>query len=80
MFDMETVKERLKSFGYEAKEEDASALAFCVEKVHNTIKNDINCQDVPEGLEYIAVDMAAGEFLHISWLQLEKAVRRQNRG
>ncbi len=63
MFDIEAVKERLKSFGYEAKAEDAFALDFCVEKVHNTIKNDINCQDVPEGLEYIAVDMAAGEFL-----------------
>lgn len=63
MFDVETVKKRLESFGYEVKAEDEFALTFCVEKVRNTIKNEINWKDVPEGLEYIAVDMAAGEFL-----------------
>ena len=35
----------------------------CVEKVRSTIKNEINWNDVPEGLEHIAVDMAVGEFL-----------------
>ncbi len=34
-----------------------------MEKVRNTIKNEINWQDIPEELEHIAVDMAAGEFL-----------------
>lgn len=63
MFDINTVKERLKSFGYEVKESDESAIIFCVEKVRNTITNKINCKDIPDGLEYIAVDMAAGEFL-----------------
>ncbi len=63
MLDTETVKERLKSFGYEVRAEDAFALTFCIEKVKNTIKNEINAKDIPEGLEHIAVDMAAGEFL-----------------
>ena len=63
MFDTDTVKERLKSFGYEVKAEDEFALTFCVEKVRNTIKNEINWTDVPEGLEHIAVDMTVGEFL-----------------
>lgn len=63
MFDVETVKNRLASFGYEVKAGDEFALAFCVEKVRSTIKNETNWQDVPEGLEHIAVDMAAGEFL-----------------
>lgn len=63
MFDTEAVKNRLKSFGYVVKAEDEFALTFCVEKVRSTIKNEINWQDVPEGLEHIAVDMAAGEFL-----------------
>lgn len=63
MFDTETVKNRLKSFGYEVKADDEFALTFCVEKVRSTIKNEINWQDVPEGLEHIAADMAAGEFL-----------------
>ncbi len=63
MLDTQTVKERLKSFGYEAGAGDASALAFCVEKVQNTIKNEIGGKNVPERLEHVAVDMAAGEFL-----------------
>lgn len=63
MFDMDTVKKRLKSFGYEVKESDEFALTFCIEKVRNTIKNDTNQPDVPNGLEYIAVDMVVGEFL-----------------
>lgn len=48
MFDTNTVKERLKSFGYEVKVEDEFALTFCVEKVRSTIKNEINWNDVPE--------------------------------
>lgn len=63
MFGTEAVKERLKSFGYAVKADDEFALTFCVEKVRSTIKNEINWQDVPEGLEHIAVDMAVGEFL-----------------
>ena len=59
MFDTDAVKERLKSFGYEVKADDEFALTFCVEKIRNTIKNEINWTDVPEGLEHIAVDMAA---------------------
>lgn len=63
MFNVDTVKERLKSFGYEVKESDEFSLTFCVEKVRNTIKNDTNQLEVPEGLEHIAVDMTVGEFL-----------------
>lgn len=63
MFDVDTVKEQLKSFGYEVKADEEFALTFCVEKVRKTIKNDTNQPDVPEGLESIAVDMAVGEFL-----------------
>lgn len=47
----------------EVKADDEFALTFCVEKVRSTIKNEINWNDVPEGLEHIAVDMAVGEFL-----------------
>lgn len=63
MFNAETVKNRLKSFGYEVKEDDEFSLTFCIEKVRSTIRNEINRQDVPERLEHIAVDMAVGEFL-----------------
>ena len=63
MFNIEAVKNKLQSLGYEVKEGDEFFLTFCIEKVRSTIKNEINWQDVPEGLEHIAIDMAVGEFL-----------------
>lgn len=89
MFGTEAVKERLKSFGYEVRENDKSALAFCIEKVRSTIRNETNGRDVPEGLEHIAVDMAAGEFLlakktfspdDIAGLDLSPAVKQIQAG
>lgn len=63
MFCIDTVKERLQSFGYEVKESDTFSLTFCMEKVRNTIKNEINQSDIPKGLEYVAIDRTVGEFL-----------------
>lgn len=63
MFDADKVKKRLQSFGYEVRAEDSAALTFCIDKVRSTVRNGTNLPDVPEGLEHIAVDMAAGEFL-----------------
>jgi hypothetical protein len=63
MFDVDALKQRLSEFGYEVKEGDELSLTFCLEKVRSTIKNEVNWQDVPEGLEHIAIDMAVGEFL-----------------
>ncbi len=56
-------EERLRSFGYEILDGDKAILAFSIQKVENTIKNDCNVSDIPEGLKCIAVDMAVGEFL-----------------
>lgn len=63
MFDVNTVTQRLLSFGYTVKESDGFALTFSVEKVRSSIRNDVNCTEVPQGLESIAVDMTTGEFL-----------------
>lgn len=60
---LEQVKERLESFGYVLKDGDKAALAFSIQKVENTIKNDCNVLEIPEGLRGVAVDMAVGEFL-----------------
>lgn len=59
----EGVLNRLDSFGYKAKEEDAWSLSFAMQKVENHIKNFCNVSSVPEGLFNIAVDMVCGEFL-----------------
>lgn len=63
MFDVSTVKERLRSFGYEAGEEDDFSLAFCMDKVRSIIMNKAHLSSVPAGMEQAAVDMAVGEFL-----------------
>ena len=53
----------IKSFGYVLKDGDEVILTFSIQKVENTIKNDCNVSSIPGGLENIAIDMAAGEFL-----------------
>lgn len=87
MLDM--LKKRLISFGYEPEHEDEFALAFSVQKVENTIKNNCGTSSVPEGLMNIAVDMAAGEFLTakktfspdaIAGLDLDLAVKQIQTG
>lgn len=86
---LETVKERLRSFGYEFQEQDEAILNFCVQKVENTVRNDCNVSAVPEGLFSVAVDMAAGEFLSakktfdpksIAGLDLDFAVKQIQTG
>ena len=59
----ESVLKRLDSFGYEVSESDAFIIGFCVQKVENSIKNDCNVSEIPEGLINIAVDMVCGEVL-----------------
>lgn len=60
---LEAVKQRLGAFGYEVKDSDEMLLSFSVQKAENTVKNECNVLQVPEGLFNIAVDMAVGEFL-----------------
>lgn len=60
---MEQARGRLESFGYLLKDGDEVILAFSLQKVENTIKNDCNVSSVPKGLVSIAIDMAVGEFL-----------------
>lgn len=60
---LNAVTQRLNAFGYEVAHEDEFALGFCIDKACATIKNECNLSEVPDGLFYIAVDMAVGEFL-----------------
>lgn len=57
------VKARIQSFGYTWNDTDDMILSFAVQKVENLICNDCNVSSVPDGLLFVAVDMAAGEFL-----------------
>ena len=59
----ESVLKRLDSFGYDVTTDDTFCIAFSMQKVENSIKNDCNVVDVPKELESIAIDMVCGEFL-----------------
>ena len=89
MFNVDALIKRLTALGYEVNNSDKSSLAFCVEKVRSSIKNETNMPDIPEGLEHIAIDMAVGEFLlakktfapdDISGLDLDFAVKQIQTG
>ena len=60
---IEAVLKRLDSFGYEIKESDAWMIGFAMQKVENTIKNECNISEIPDGLFHTAADMSCGEFL-----------------
>lgn len=59
----EAVLNRLVSFGYTLKEDDAWVICFAMQKVENHIKNYCNITSVPDSLFNVAVDMLCGEFL-----------------
>lgn len=86
---LERVKTRLQSFGYVLQDGDEVILIFSIEKVTNTIKNDCNVSEIPDGLMNIAIDMAVGEFLtvkktfspnDIAGLDLDCAVKQLQEG
>lgn len=60
---IEMVLNRLDSLGYTVKEADAWMIGFAMQKVENTIKNECNISEIPDGLIHKAADMACGEFL-----------------
>ena len=60
---VESVINRLISFGYPPKDVDLWELSFIMLDVENRIKNSCNTTSIPEGLNCIAVDMICGQFL-----------------
>lgn len=84
---IETVKERLISFGYDCVESDDFALEFVISKVEQHIKHFCNVSEVPACLEAVQVDMVCGEFLlskktmgQLTSMQLEAVVKRLTEG
>ena len=81
--ELDKIKLRLKSLGYEVVEGDELALNFVMSKVEQHIKHYCNIDVVPECLEYVFIDMVAGEFLQskkstgqLSALQIEPIVKK----
>lgn len=59
------LEQRLQSLGFKYYERDTHKfmLKFLTDKVENTIKNETNQDEVPEGLHHVFIDMVCGEFL-----------------
>ena len=70
---VDSVINRLVSFGYVPTEEDAWMIAFSTKGTVNHVLNEINHQKVPDGLVEVVVDMICGEVLNAKFLsgQLE---------
>lgn len=60
---IEMVLKRLDSFCYEITEKDIYPIAFSIQKVEQTIRNECNTLEIPDGLTCHAVDMVCGDFL-----------------
>lgn len=83
------LRERLAALGYAVQPADEALLGFALDKAVGSIKNDCNLADLPEGLQRIAVEWAAGEFLQakkafapddLAGLDLAVAVRQIQAG
>ena len=80
---LETVKMRLKSLGYEVGQEDLIALDFAMKQVEQKIKHFCNISVIPGCLEPVFVDMCAGTFLQakkslgqLTSVQIEPIVKK----
>ena len=54
---------RLAALKYEVQDTDIFVIVFSVKKIENSIKNECNILQVPEGLYYLAIDWICAEFL-----------------
>lgn len=84
---IEQVKERLNSLGYEIVDGDEFGLQFALQKAEQYIKHFCNINEVPDCLEHVLIDMAAGEFLlakkslgQLSSMQVEPIVKKIQEG
>lgn len=84
---IEQVKERLVSFGYEVVDGDDFGIQFAVQKAEQYIKHFCNINTIPDCLNHVLIDIAAGDFLQtkkslgqLSSMQIEPIVKKIQEG
>lgn len=60
---LQDVCDRLSVFGFDVLVDDKLVI-FAIARAREQILNDINHDEVPEGLRYTFIDMACGFYLH----------------
>lgn len=63
MLSTEQVRERLSDLGFETEENEGEIILAAIKRAEQTIVNYCNCESIPEGLIFAALDMACGEYL-----------------
>ena len=61
----DAITEKLGFLGYTVTDADGPIIDLLIAKVTQTIKNECNVDEVPDGLFHVAVDMVCGEFLFL---------------
>jgi hypothetical protein len=81
------VVKRLESLGYTVGNSDQWLIEYIIAKVTNTVKNECNITEIPDGLHQIAVDMVCGEILsakkgsgQLDTLDVEAAIKTIKEG
>lgn len=80
--DLEKIKLRLKSLGYEVVEGDEVALEFAMDDTEKYIKHYCNIDIIPDCLDTVFIDIACGRFLQakkstgqLTSMQVEQVVK-----
>lgn len=60
---LDSLKSRLSSLGFSSSEPDEPLLLFSLQKAESFVKSFCNLNALPDSLNNITVDLAAGEFL-----------------
>ena len=75
MYDCEELKDRLFDLGFETEENEEGILNDALKRAEQSIMNTCNTESVPHELRFVALDIAAGEYLLAA-----KACREDLRG
>lgn len=80
---LEEVKTRLDTLGYATVDGDDIAIKFAVDKTQVHVKHFCNINEIPECLNAVMVDMAAGDFLYskkamgqLTVMQIDQIVKK----
>lgn len=63
MIQIEDLALRLCDLGFEVPENHSDMLKEAVKRAEQCVMNTCNCENVPEELSFVALDIAAGEYL-----------------
>lgn len=63
MYNCEELRDRLFDLGFETEENEEDLLNAALMRAEQIIMNTCNCERVPYELRFVALDMAAGEYL-----------------